>query len=407
MVPSEALPPDGVGLAPSRRGRLVVVAGVILAFAAAIPGCGVHQAASALGAHATAIVAAHHGNELAPELSGADLVRLHAAAADPDIDDVAAYVVAAGRPEVEKVDLEPRRPNGQIERGSRIDRLVDERLAELQRAITRGAEQGTDVDQLRALGLAAQTGAEKIIVLTSGLSSTDPLDMRVSGWDRDPAGLARNLHDRGLLPDLRGRSVTFSGLSRTAGAQPPLGLREQAALRNQWLAICSESGASCRTDDTVRSATPPVSRLLLPVVDVPTVTTTPGPAGVETVSVPTPLLFAPDSCELLDGGVAAAVLEPLAARLRHGAFTVSISGRTAPVGPGDGVELASCRANAAADLLLGTLDVPGTAISEIRGDGSLLDPLSASRDDNGRLDPTKLAALRRVVFTLIPAKESR
>jgi len=390
--------------APSSIVSCVVIAVQVLVGVLTLSSCGVGRAAEP-GAHSTAIVVASYANELAPTLGRADLDDLRAAAADPDTDDVVAYVVAAGRPDIETVDLEPRRPNGQVERGPGIDRLVARRLTELQHAITRGAERGTDTDLLGALATAVRTGAARILVLSSGISTTDPLDMRVSGWDRDSADLARDLRRRRLLPDLSGRVVIFSGLSRTAGAQRPLGIREQAELRDQWLAICAAAGGICRADDSVRPAMPPVSRLTPAVVAVPAITTTPGPRGAVTVSVPSPLLFAPDSCKLVDQTAAGRMLKALAVRLRSGRYTVSISGRTAPVGPGDGVRLATCRAHAAADLLR-ALGVPATAITKVRGDGSRLDLPSASHHADGRLDRSKLAALRRVVFTVIPSKES-
>ncbi|TWF80304.1 hypothetical protein FHX44_116247 [Pseudonocardia hierapolitana] len=378
---------------------------LLLALIAALTACTPTPDGDLRG-RATTIVVAHHANELAPLLAGPELDTLQAAASEPDTDDVVAYVVAAGNPEVEVVDLEPRRPNGRIERGPRIDALVDERLAALQQAVDRAAANGMDVDLLRALAVAATTNAATIIVLTSGLSTTDPLDLRVTGWDRDPAGLARDLHERRLLPDLSGRTVVISGLGRTAGAQPALGVRELAQLRDIWMAVCGAAGGTCRVDESVRPAAPPVSRLLPPVVAVPAVSSSRGPDGVERVEMPAPALFAPDSCALADPAAAQGVLAPVAARVTSGGFAVSISGRTAPVGPGDGIELSTCRAHAAADLLR-RLGVPAHAITEIRGDGALLDPPDAAFDEAGSPDPTRLAALRRVVFTLVPLKEVR
>jgi hypothetical protein len=382
--------------------RLLVL---VLVLVAALSGCGDERAGDQ-GPGTVAIVVAHHANELAPSLGEPQLGALRAAALDPDSDDAAAYVVAAGRPDVEVVDLEPRRPNGRIERGPRIDVLVDERLTALQQAVTRAAEQGTDVDLLRALGVAATTDAATVVVLTSGLSTTDPLDMRVTGWDRDPADLARDLREQRLLPELAGRTVVISGLGRTAGAQPALGLRELARLRDLWTAVCEAAGGSCRVDESVRPALSPVSRLTPPVVPVPAVTTARAPDGVERVEVPASVLFAPDSCALTDPATARTDLAPVADRLASGAFAISISGRTAPVGPGDGVELATCRARAAAELLQ-QLGVPAHAIAEVRGDGTLLDPPDAALDESGRPDPTRLAALRRVVFILVPQEVTR
>jgi hypothetical protein len=91
------------------------------------------------------------------------------------------------------------------------------------------------------------------------------------------------------------------------------------------------------------------------------------------------------------------------ARLRTGRWTAAISGRTAPVGD-TGLPLSRCRAEVAADVLRADLGVPASAIHGVRGDGSLADPPGAARDAAGRLDPDKLAALRRVVLTLTPVE---
>lgn len=86
--------------------------------------------------------------------------------------------------------------------------------------------------------------------------------------------------------------------------------------------------------------------------------------GSSPAAVPTQRL-----CLLFD---AAHVLRALAAELAR-AGAVAISGRTAPVEPGSGVQLAECRARAPADLLL-PLEVPASSITDVRGDGDLLDP---------------------------------
>ncbi|MGD9988028.1 hypothetical protein [Pseudonocardia sp.] len=350
----------------------------------------------------TSIVVAHSGNEQAPTVTDAVRRPLRAAALDRDLPGADATVVSASRPDVEVVDLEPRRPNGDVELGPRRDDLVDARLDELQRAVDRAAAAGGGGDLLAALDVARRTGAKAIVVLSAGLSTTDPLDMRLIGWDQDPEAVAADLKARGLLPDLGGTAVTFSGLGLTAGSQPALELPARAALTRQWLAVCAAAGAaSCSVDDSVRPFRPPLVSTPSPVVPVPRAATTHGPGGIDTVSVPAPLLFRANSCDLVDVEAARAVVAPIADRLRLGGWTVSVSGRTAPVGPGDGVELATCRAGAAADLLR-ALRVPESAIGEVRGDGSLADPPGAGLGADGRPDPAALAALRRVLFTLTP-----
>ena len=204
---------------PNRRRALALVeaAVLVLALVVVLSACG-RPASAPPAAHATAIVVAHHAHELAPRPSAADLAALRAVAADPDADDAVAHIVAAGIAAAETVDLDPRRPNGDVERGPRVDELLDARLDALAAAVDRAAAAGIDTDLLRALDVAAGTSAMTIVVLSSGLSTTDPLDLRIAGWDRDPGELATDLAERRALPDLSGRAVVFSGLARTAGS---------------------------------------------------------------------------------------------------------------------------------------------------------------------------------------------
>lgn len=257
------------------------------------------------------------------------------------------------------------------------------------------AAQGTETDPLPALDAAGRTDAGRIVLITGGLGLTGPLDPAAAGWDRVPADLVEEAAVAGLVPDLSGREVVISGLGRTAGDQEPLGVPEQRWLRELWTALCDATGASCRIDDAVRPAAAPVSTLTGPVVDVPKPAPPyRGPDGADIVEVPATLLFGPDSCVVPDPAAATAALEPVLELLRSGSAIVQVSGRTAPVGPGDGRELSLCRAQRAVQLLRAA-GVPASAIGHVTGDGHLLDPPRETGAD--------LAGLRRVVFTVVPA----
>lgn len=136
-----------------------------------------------------------------------------------------------------------------------------------------------------------------------------------------------------------------------------------------------------------------------PIVPVsPPVVSRRGPADERIVEVPATLLFGPQSCAVPDPAAAAAALQPVLNLLGPGAV-VHVSGRSAPVGPGDGVELSTCRAQRAVELLLAA-GAPPAAIGMVRGDGDLLDP-------PGPADPQRLVGLRRVVFTVVTPQVQR
>ena len=117
-----------------------------------------------------------------------------------------------------------------------------------------------------------------------------------------PAPIAAQLKQRGLLPDLAGWQVIFSGLGDTAGRQPPLPLPQRTTLASYWMAICRAARrAGCQADEMTRPDPPARSKTAVPVVPVPAVESVRGPNGATGVSVPSDELFAFDSAVLLPG----------------------------------------------------------------------------------------------------------
>ncbi|MEJ2862428.1 hypothetical protein [Actinomycetospora flava] len=373
----------------------IALGGALLATAAC--GSGDAQATASI-----AVVTASHDDELEPTFSPGDigLLSAHAQSARGRDDAAPVHVVTADPATTETVDLTPRRPNGQVELGARRDALIADRIAQLARVVDAHVRAGGEPDLLGALGTATRTDASVILVLADGLAPGRGWDFRVSGWDVYPPDLGDRLRATGALPDARGRTIVLSGLGRTAGDQPLLGVREQQRLRELWLGVCAATGARCTVDDGVRPARPPLSPVPGPVVDVPRIATVPGPGGTTEITIPTSVLFGPDSCLFIDPAAATAAVADVAARLRSGGETVTVSGRTAPVGD-DGISLARCRAQQIADLLLAA-GVDPDLVLDVRADGSRADPPDAARDASGRLDPARLPALRRVVLTLTP-----
>lgn len=375
-----------------------VLASLIIALVAA--GCSPPTGSPSV--ERAAVVVAHHDTELPPALSDAERAGFRALASGRD--DAVVSVLAAGDPLIEDVDLEPRRANGEIEHGPRRDALIEARLTALDATIERAASRSRSTDVLGALGNAVRLGSTTVHVLSAGLSDTDPFDMRVSGWDADPQRIATDLRAAHAVPDAAGRTLVLSGLGRTAGRQPPLDESAQQSLRAQWTAACAATGARCVIDDGTRPLRAGVrTDVPGPVLPVERASTRATVAGGVELSLPSSVLFVAGSCALRDPAAAASLLAGVADRLRTGTGTASVSGRTAPVGPGDGVELATCRARAVAGLLLGA-GAPAAALTRIAGDGSLADPPSASRDNEGRPDLRTYPSLRRVVVVLTPVR---
>src|SRR5260370_611711 len=80
-------------------------------------------------------------------------------------------------------------------------------------ATTDGADPLGRLDAARRI---ARPGAHLVLV-SSGLSTVDPLNLVETGWNLRPDQLAGYLAARGALPDLTGLHVVFAGLGIVAG----------------------------------------------------------------------------------------------------------------------------------------------------------------------------------------------
>jgi outer membrane protein OmpA-like peptidoglycan-associated protein len=239
-------------------------------------------------------------------------------------------------------------------------------------------------------------------VISSGLSTSGGFDLRSTGWDAIPGSIAAQLKARGLLPDLVGYHVVFSGLGGTADRQPPLPLPQQSTLINYWEAICQASGAaSCSVDDTDRPEPPSRSAIPVPLVPVPAVISVKGPDNRTVTTLPDTLLFSFDSSTLLP--FADTVLRPLAQRARSQHQLVSITGYASPDGGTKAYNLAlsARRANAVRNRLI-ALGLPAGQITQATGLGTAGQSPAACLVHN-QLDEAKCQQLRRVVIILSSA----
>jgi outer membrane protein OmpA-like peptidoglycan-associated protein len=352
------------------------------------------------------IVPSATANEPAPELSAANrslLASVGATSAQAD-----AYVVnpVTGQPTEEP--LTPRRPDGQVEYGPRRDYLLDQNVNRVSQLLGEQAATGPfDLLDMLAAAVRVTSPPGTLLVLSSGVSTAGGLDLRLVGWDADPRAVAAQLKQRGLLPDLAGWRVIFSGLGDTAGRQPSLPLPQQTTLGSYWMAICQAARAvACQMDDTTRPDPPSRSTTPVPVVPVPVVTSVRGPAGATRVSVPSDALFAFNRAVLLPG--ADAVLGPLVAQARSGHLLVTITGYASPDGGSAAYNLTLSRARALAVRAgLVALGLPPGQITRVTGlgtDGQTAQACVVA----GQLDEAICARLRRVVVLLThaPAAQS-
>ncbi len=347
---------------------------------------------------AIVIVPSATANEPAPELSADNRSLLENAAATSTQAD--AYVVNPTTGQPTEVPLTPRRADGQVEYGPRRGYLLDQNMTRVGQLLQEQAASGPfDLLNMIASAIRVTSPPGTLLILSSGLSTAGGFDLRQVGWDADPSSIAAQLKQRGLLPDLAGWRVIFSGLGDTAGQQPALPLPQQTALASYWTAICRAAGAAaCQTDETTRPDPPSRSTTPVPVVPVPVVLSVRGPNGATGVSVPSDELFAFDSAVLLPG--ADAVLGPLAAKARSGHLLVTVTGYASPDGGSAAYNLALSRARAlAVRARLVALGLPPGQITRVTGLGTD-GKTSQACDVAGQFDEAVCAQLRRVVVLL-------
>jgi outer membrane protein OmpA-like peptidoglycan-associated protein len=346
------------------------------------------------------VLASATANEPAPELSGTDLGMLTSAAEAST--QATAYIVNPTTGVATTEPLTPRRPDGQVDYGPSRGSTLAQNIQQVQRIV--GEQAATSPFDLLGMienAVRATPSPGTLLIISSGLSTAGGFDLRQVGWGANPATVAATLKQRGLLPDLTGWRVIFSGLGDTYGRQPALPLPQLTTLTEYWLAICHAANAKqCGTDDLTRPDPAPHSTTPVPVVPIPVVTSVTGPKHSTGVSVPSDTLFGFDSATLLPG--ADSVLGPLAAKAKASGQQISITGYASPDGGSAAYNqsLSQQRAAAAAARLI-SLGVPASQIVSVQGLGT--DGVSPRACQvNGQLDEATCAQYRRVVILLYP-----
>ena len=390
-IPRQELPATTTGLSGVVAGALA--AGLALL---GLTGC-MMPASNARTVNPVVIAATATANESAPALSSAGIALLEGTGESSAAAVAFAVNPASGQPV--QLPLTPRRSDGQVEYGPRRSQLLQQNVSRIESQLGHEAATGP-FDLLNTILAASRVTSPPatMLLLTSGVTTSGGFDLRKVGWAEPPASAAAALKQRGLLPDLTGWTVIFSGLGQTAGRQPALPLPQQTTLASYWLAICHAAGAAaCRVDDSPRPLRNSHSTLPVPIVPVPAVQSITGPHGQQQSIVPADLLFAFNSATLLPG--ANSYLAPIAARAGDGNYSVSITGQASPDGgtAAYNLRLSVSRAQAVQRRLI-TLGLAPHQIVQVNGIGTAGQSCTVA----GTLDESKCAQLRRVVITLSP-----
>lgn len=274
-----------------------------------------------------------------------------------------------------------------------------DRVARLNGQLARIEGTSPRLDPLSVLAdMATGEGPALLVLHSSGLQTTDPIDLTRLGLDLDVPAVVASVPDD-ALPDLAGKDVVFSGLGQVSGPQRPLPPGAQAALVELWLGICERFGAASCTHDP--EPVPPGGALGR--VDVPTVDLGEVQHQDALVHMPSSVLFEAGSADLAPG--AREVLAEVAKRF-DGRTTARVTARTATSASAEAAfDLTRRRGERVVAELVG-LGVSRSAFVEVIGAG-FGSPLAVDVDSAGELIPAAAARNRSVVVELVqPASSS-
>jgi outer membrane protein OmpA-like peptidoglycan-associated protein len=186
------------------------------------------------------------------------------------------------------------------------------------------------VDFLGSIGESARdlgSDAMGVLVMGSGLQTTDPLDFATGGLlYADPTQVVADLTSRGLLPtDLTGVTVYWAGMGDVAGSQTPLTVPARSNLTAIWTAVIKAAGGTLSllpepASGAAAASLPEVTPV--PVDAVQTKTDWTHPIVIRNSDV----LFTKDTATFADPAAAAAVLNQLVPSIEQNNQTVTITG---------------------------------------------------------------------------------
>ncbi|WP_367134084.1 hypothetical protein [Saccharothrix sp. HUAS TT1] len=255
-----------------------------------------------------------------------------------------------------------------------------------------------DLDPLSVLAdMASAAGPAVLVLQSSGLQTTDPVDLTRIGLDIDVAAVVASVPDD-ALPELTGKDVVFSGLGQVVGDQPPLPPAAQEALVALWLGICAKFGArSCVNDTEPVPGGASIGRAEVPTVDVGEV------VHQDALShLPNSLLFKAGSDEPAPG--ARELLRQVAEKF-DGRTTARVIARTASSASAEASANLTQRRGERVVAELVDLGVSRAAFTEVVGAG-FTSPLAVDLDGAGDLIPAAAARNRSVVVELAGPRTS-
>ncbi|MBF6446613.1 OmpA family protein [Nocardia elegans] len=283
--------------------------------------------------------------------------------------DASVRVVTSATGVITTKDLTPLRPNGQVQHAAAdADRQITSSVRGFADQLAESRADQPGLDLLGLLDRASQVPGD-IEVVSSGITTAAPVDLRVVGWNAKPDSVIDSVARQGRLPHLAGRHVTFHGLGIAAGSQPGLPPFARTLVEQLWAGICQRAeAASCTVAHDASFGLAPVAPLPVPVVPVPDAVTEGGCPVWASLSDHT-LHFSPESAVLpanADDALRPIVQSAAACSVQ----SIDITGHIADTGSErDDRDLSGQRARAVADRLV-ALGLPAQQLGTVTGKGA-------------------------------------
>lgn len=310
--------------------------------------------------------------------------------------DATVRIVSSATGDITTKDLTPLRPNGQVQHASGdADRQITASVRELANTIADVRADRPGLDLLGLLDRASQLPGE-LHVVSSGISTAAPIDLRVIGWNAKPDSVIDSIARRGRLPTLNGRHVTFHSPGIAAGSQPRLPPFARTMVEQLWTGICQRAGAtSCVVAHDTPTAAAPVATMPVPVVPVPDAITEDGCPVWANLTDAT-LHFAPESA-VLPANADDALRPIVQAVARCDVQAIDVTGHIAETGTGDPRNNLSERRALAVAGRLTALGLPPERLGTVSGRDAR-EPV-VPNFTNGVFDEAKAQQNRRVELT--------
>ncbi|WP_305779081.1 OmpA family protein [Nocardia nova] len=283
--------------------------------------------------------------------------------------DATVRIVSSTTGAVATTDLTPLRPNGQVQHATAdAERQIAASVKGLSDQLAEARADHSGLDLLGLLDRASQVPGD-IEVVSSGITTAAPVDLRVIGWKTKPDSVIDSIGRQGRMPHLAGRHVTFHGLGIAAGSQPSLPPFARTLVEQLWAGVCQRAeAASCTVAHDASSGLAPVATLPVSVVPVPDAVTEGGCPVWASLSDHT-LHFSPESAVLpanADDALRPIVQSAAACSVQ----SIDITGHIADTGIGrDDRDLSGQRARAVADRLV-ALGLPAQQLGTVAGKGA-------------------------------------